>query len=85
EMALQEPDAVRGLVLLSGYYYPTLRLDMPIIAQPAIPLVGDVMRYTVSPLVSRALWPLLSKRVFAPIPVAEGFRRFSPWMALRPG
>lgn len=84
-MGLQEPDAVRGLILLSGYYYPTLRLDMPIIGQPAIPLVGDLMRYTVSPLVGRALWPLLSKRVFAPMPVPEGFRRLSPWMALRPG
>ena len=84
-MGLQVPDFVRGLVLLSGYFYPTLRLDVPVVAQPAIPVIGDVMRYTVSPLVSRALWPLVSKRVFSPLPVAERFRQLSPWMALRPG
>jgi pimeloyl-ACP methyl ester carboxylesterase len=84
-MGLQVPDFVRGLVLLSGYFYPTLRLDVPIIAQPAIPIIGDVMRYTVSPLVSRALWPLVSKRVFSPMKVSERFRQLPPWMALRPG
>jgi pimeloyl-ACP methyl ester carboxylesterase len=83
-MGLQVPDFVRGLVLLSGYYYPTLRLDVPIIAQPAIPIIGDLMRYTVSPLISRMLWPLLSKRVFAPMKVPERFRQLPPWMALRP-
>jgi pimeloyl-ACP methyl ester carboxylesterase len=84
-MGLQAPDFVRGLVLLSGYYYPTLRLDVPVIGQPAIPIVGDVLRYTVTPLLGRALWPLASKRVFAPLNVAPEFRRISPWMALRPG
>ena len=84
-MGLQAPSFVRGLVLLSGYFYPTLRLDVPIVAQPAIPVIGDLMRYTVSPLVSRALWPLLSKRVFSPMKVSERFRKLSPWMALRPG
>jgi pimeloyl-ACP methyl ester carboxylesterase len=83
-MGLQVPDFVRGLVLLSGYYYPTLRLDVPILAQPAIPIIGDLMRYTVSPLIARMLWPLLSKRVFAPMKVSERFRQLPPWMALRP-
>jgi pimeloyl-ACP methyl ester carboxylesterase len=83
-MGLQVPDFVRGLVLLSGYYYPTLRLDVPILAQPAIPVIGDLMRYTVSPLIARMLWPLMSKRVFAPLKVSERFRQLPPWMALRP-
>ena len=83
-MGLQVPDAVRGLVLLSGYYYPTLRLDVPLAAQPAIPVIGDLMRYTITPLFSRLLWPLTSKGMFSPMPVADRFRRLSPWMALRP-
>jgi pimeloyl-ACP methyl ester carboxylesterase len=83
-MGLQVPDFVRGLVLLSGYFYPTLRLDVPIVAQPAIPIIGDLMRYTISPLISRMLWPLLSKRVFSPLNVSERFRELPPWMALRP-
>lgn len=83
-MGLQVPDFVRGLVLLSGYYYPTVRLDVPVAAQPAIPLLGDIMRYTVSPLVARLLWPLMSKRVFSPMPVSERFRQLPVWMMLRP-
>ena len=84
-MALDAPDFVRGLVLLSGYYYPSLRLDAPLLAGPAIPLVGDVLRYTVSPLVGRMLWRPLTKKVFAPLPVDPRFKALSPWMALRPG
>jgi pimeloyl-ACP methyl ester carboxylesterase len=84
-MALDAPDFVRGLVLLSGYYYPSLRLDAPLGSGPAIPVIGDLMRYTVSPLVTRMLWRPLTRKVFAPQPVAESFRAMPPWMALRPG
>ena len=83
-MGLQVPDAVRGLVLLSGYYYPTVRLDVPLAVPPAIPLIGDLMRYTITPIFSRLLWPLVSKGMFAPMPVAQRFRQLAPWMALRP-
>lgn len=83
-MALRAPDTVRGLVLLSGYYYPTARLDVTVAAQPAIPLLGDLMRHTVSPLVTRLLWPALSKRVFWPRLVSERFRALPVWMMLRP-
>jgi pimeloyl-ACP methyl ester carboxylesterase len=84
-MALDVPDFVRGLVLLSGYYYPSLRPDVPLLAPPALPLIGDLMRYTVSPLSSRMLWRPLTKAMFAPLPVPESFRRLPVWMMLRPG
>jgi pimeloyl-ACP methyl ester carboxylesterase len=84
-MALEVPDFVRGLVLLSGYYYPSLRLDVPMLSGPAIPLLGDLMRYTVSPILTRMMWRPLTKNVFSPQPVADSFRRLKPWMALRPG
>lgn len=83
-MALEAPDFVRGLVLLSGYYYPSLRLDAPLMSGPAIPVVGDLMRFTISPLMTRMLWRPLIKKTFAPMPVADSFRRLPPWMALRP-
>jgi pimeloyl-ACP methyl ester carboxylesterase len=83
-MGLQQPDFVRGLVLLSGYYYPSMRLDVATMTQPAIPIVGDLLRYTVSPLISRALWPAVTKRMFAPKPVDRHFDAFPIWMALRP-
>jgi pimeloyl-ACP methyl ester carboxylesterase len=83
-MALDVPDFVRGLVLLSGYYYPSLRLDVPLMVPPAIPVVGDVMRYTVSPLMMRLSWPLMVRRMFSPRKEAEGFRELPVWMMLRP-
>ena len=84
-IGLQQPGVVRGLVLLSGYYYPSARLDAVAISPPAIPLIGDVMRHTVSPLFSRLMWPGLTRKVFAPRRVDQRFDRFPVWMALRPG
>jgi pimeloyl-ACP methyl ester carboxylesterase len=77
-LALNHPDAVRGLVLLSGYYYPTLRIDVPLISLAAIPLIGDVLRYTVSPLVGTAMLPLNFKLMFGPAPVPDRFKRGFP-------
>lgn len=83
-LGLQVPELVRGLVLVSGYYYPSVRLDVMVGAPPALPLVGDVLRYTVAPLAGRLIWPAAVGRAFAPMPVSERFRRLSPWMGLRP-
>jgi pimeloyl-ACP methyl ester carboxylesterase len=82
--ALDYPAATRSVVLASGYYFPTGRLDVPLMAPPAIPLIGDVMRHTISPLIARALWPFMLKRIFSPAPVPRYFERFPVWMALRP-
>ena len=78
------PAHTRGLVLASGYYYPTARLDAPFLVPPAIPLVGTVLRHTLSPAVGRLLWPLWLKLLFSPLPVPAYFARFPTWMALRP-
>ena len=84
-LALQAPTLVRGLVLLSGYYFPTARFDVPLLSTPAIPVIGDVMRYTVSPLLGRLLLPRIIRRVFEPAPVPERFDRLFPKeMMLRP-
>lgn len=80
--ALRYP--VERLVLACGYYYPTVRLDAPLLLPPAIPLVGDLMRYTVSPLIGRLLWPAWLRLIFSPAPVPRRFRPFPAWMALRP-
>jgi pimeloyl-ACP methyl ester carboxylesterase len=80
--ALRYP--VERLVLVSGYYYPSARLDAPLLIPPAIPVVGDLLRYTISPLAGRALWPAWARLLFAPRPVARRFRSFPTWLALRP-
>lgn len=84
-LGLDFPHFVRSLVLMSGYYYPTARPEVLLGSQPAIPVIGDVMRYTVSPIMFRMMWPMiLRKKLFAPTPVPEHFKRFPKWMAFRP-
>lgn len=82
--ALSHGSTLRGLVLAAGYYFPTGRLDVPLMAPPAIPLLGGLLRYTVSPLLGRLMWPALLRFVFDPAPVPPYFERFPLWMALRP-
>ena len=82
--ALRYPDEVRGLVLASGYYYPTARLDSLVLVPPAIPILGTLMRHTVSPLIGRLLQPAWLKVVFAPHAVPGYMERFPTWQALQP-
>ncbi|QYF92728.1 alpha/beta hydrolase [Massilia sp. PAMC28688] len=84
-MALNYPKYVRAITLMSGYYYPTTRADVPLMAAPAIPGIGQLLRHTVAPVLAAMLWPRLVKRMFAPAPVPERFQELPKWLALRPG
>lgn len=83
-LAHKYPDLVGGLVLASGYYYPTARLDVVGLGVPAVPVAGDVIRYTISPVLSRLMWPLLMRKIFGPEPVPGKFAGFPKAMAVRP-
>jgi pimeloyl-ACP methyl ester carboxylesterase len=83
-LALKHPETVSGLVLASGYYFPTVRADVVLLSGPAVPIVGDILSYTLAPLVSRAIWPLLMRKIFGPAPVPEKFKSFPKEMAVRP-
>lgn len=84
-LALAHPQRVAGLMLLSGYYYPTARADVVLVSPPAIPVIGDVIVNTISPPVARAIFPALSRRIFAPRPVPRRFEeRFPKDLAVRP-
>jgi pimeloyl-ACP methyl ester carboxylesterase len=79
------PKYVLDLVLISGYYYPTARLDVALSAPAAVPLLGDALRYTVSPIMGRLLLKRIVKAMFAPAPVPEDFFDAMPReMMLRP-
>ena len=67
--------SVRKLVLVSGYYYPTARMDALLASPPAIPIVGDVMRYTVNALFARMMLGRTFKAMFAPNPVPASFNQ----------
>jgi len=84
-LALDHREAVRSLVLLGGYYFPSIRADVVFASAPAIPVIGDVMRYTVSPLLGAALKPGINKKIFAPAVVPQRWEREFPFeMAFRP-
>jgi pimeloyl-ACP methyl ester carboxylesterase len=83
--ALNDPEAVSGLVLLSGYYYPTVRADLPLVSITAIPVLGDVLRYTLAPLIGAATLPLNFKAMFGPRSIPDRFsREFPHGMPVRP-
>jgi pimeloyl-ACP methyl ester carboxylesterase len=83
-LAMKYPQEVQALVLASGYYYPNPRADVVILSPPAIPLIGDLLNHTLSPLLSRLMWPLLLRKIFGPSPVPEKFEGFPEEMAVRP-
>src|SRR3954447_25289295 len=84
-LALQAPTLVRSLVLLSGYYFPTARMDVVLSSPNAIPGIGDALRHTISPPLSRLMLPGSIRAMFAPAPVPERFDRLFPKaLMLRP-
>jgi pimeloyl-ACP methyl ester carboxylesterase len=83
--AERHPADTSGLVLLSGYYFWTLRPDVLMVAPGAIPIVGDILRFTVSPLFGWLMTPLLKQMLFSPARVPAQFHaEYSPAMSLRP-
>lgn len=72
-MALDHPDDVAGLVLVSGYYFGTVRPDAALVSPVALPVLGDILAHTVSPLTGRLLYPGAVKATFSPAPVDERF------------
>ena len=74
-----------ALVLVSGYYFPSLRMDVPVMGGPAVPVLGDIIRYTLSPPLGWLLRRPLIRKLFAPEPVAAPFRHQFPLaLSLRP-
>ena len=85
ELAARHRADTAGLVLLSGYYFWTLRPDALLVAAGAIHVLGDILRYTVSPPLGWLQMPLLKWAMFSPARVPARFRaEYSPAMALRP-
>ena len=84
-LAERHPGSAAGLVLLSGYYFPVPRLDALLVAPVAIPVLGDILRYTVSPVFGWINMPLMNRAMFAPASMTDRFKReYSTALALRP-
>ncbi len=84
-LALDHPQLVARIVLVSGYYYPTRRIDARLSSLLAVPVVGDLMRHTISPWFSRAYTPIVSRVLFSPAKVPQRWKdRFPLELAHRP-
>ena len=84
-LALDHPAAVRSLVLLSGYYFPTFRADVLASLPSAAPIIGDLLSYTVAPLLGRAMRSRVFRKLFAPAAVPPRFQaEFPIELSLRP-
>jgi pimeloyl-ACP methyl ester carboxylesterase len=83
-LATRHPSIVQSLVLASGYYFPTARADVVAQSGPAIPGLGDIFAYTLSPILSRLMWPAMLRKLFGPRSVPQKFQGFPKAMAVRP-
>ena len=84
-IALDYPAYVRKLVLLGGYYYPSMRVDALLAAPVAVPVLGNVMSNTVTAVSARLVLKRMVKAMFAPEEVpADFFPTLSPEMLVRP-
>ena len=83
--ALQAPGEVEALVLLSGYYYPTLRPDAISLNIADVPLLGQIFTSAVAPLQARITGPLGLKLIFSPAEVPQRFMDDMPFgLMVRP-
>jgi pimeloyl-ACP methyl ester carboxylesterase len=83
-LAITRPALVEALVLASGYYFPTVRTDVLALSAPAIPGLGDIVSFTISPIISRLMWPAMLHKMFGPRSVPAKFAGFPKEMAVRP-
>ncbi|MBP9233374.1 MAG: alpha/beta hydrolase [Hyphomonadaceae bacterium] len=84
-LALNHPELASRLVLLGGYYYPTARPDVLLAAPAALPFIGDILRFTLSPLLGAAMIPHVNAKLFAPAAVPAIWKDEFPFgLMLRP-
>ena len=84
-LALEAPHLVSQLVLMSGYYYPTSRIEAAIQGMNGLPIIGNALCYTASALSARFMLDKFTKRVFAPQQVPQRFLDHAPRdLMLRP-
>lgn len=83
-LALDDPELVSGLVLISGYYYGTVRPDVIPASIQAIPGLGDLLSATVSPLAARLSGPAALEASFAPAPVSAKATALPVGLMFRP-
>jgi pimeloyl-ACP methyl ester carboxylesterase len=85
ELAFESPQRAAALMLLSGYYFPSPRMDAALAMPQAVTGLGDILNHTITPILARLAAPRLLKIIFAPSSVPARFTSGFPLdLALRP-
>lgn len=83
--ALDFPQEVKALALISGYYYPTLRADALALNVAKIPGIRQVFTDAWAPMQTRLVGKLALKQLFAPADLPQRFLDCMPLgLMLRP-
>ncbi len=82
--AVDHPADTRGVIAASGYYYPNIRLDSAIAWMNALPMIGPVLRNTLTPLEGVVLGKPAVRLLFDPAPIPPAYEAFPAGLALRP-
>ena len=77
-LAWAQSTPVAGTALVSGYYFPSARLDAALVAPAAAPGLGPVLRHTLAPPFARLTLPSTLRTMFAPRPVPPAFHALFP-------
>lgn len=84
--ALDRPQSVAALVLVSGYYFGTPRLDTALLGIAELPLLGRAFTDGWAPIQTRIIGPLGNRQIFWPQAPTPGYRHDMPFgLMLRPG
>jgi pimeloyl-ACP methyl ester carboxylesterase len=84
-LALDHPDEVARLVLLSGYYFPDQRVDSFFATGATTPFLDDLIHATVAPLFGHVIMSSAIDHMFHPHGVSPAFQAAFPVaLALRP-
>ncbi|MBK8906539.1 MAG: alpha/beta hydrolase [Rhodospirillales bacterium] len=83
--ALLYPEEVRAVVAASGYYYPNWRADSPLAWLNYLPVIGTVMRNTLTPVQGALMGKPGFRALFAPNEVPDRVMEdFPASLVLRP-
>lgn len=84
-LAVDFPNTLKRLVLLSGYYFPSVRADTYLATPGTLPLLGPVIQHTIAPLLGRLMAAPAIAKMFKPVPVSAAFQTAYPTaLAVRP-
>jgi len=84
QLALRHGSHIAGLVLVSGYYFPRPRPGLFLAGLLAAPVLGPIVRMSVLPLLVRAMWSQVMRKIFGPSRVPAGFSAAMKELATRP-